>query len=332
MKIGRSEIGAGHPTYIIAEMSANHGNSLNHAKEVVYAAKEAGANAIKLQTYTADTLTLNCDRKEFRIGSGTIWEGRSLYDLYQEAYTPWEWHPALFSLANELGMDCFSTPFDKSAVDFLETLNPPAYKIASFELVDLPLIELVASKGRPVIMSTGMGSIAEISDAVAVIKKAGVPLVLLKCTSAYPAKPESMNLLTIQNLSATFSVPAGLSDHTIGGTVPIAAVTLGARVIEKHFTLSRQEGGPDSSFSMEPHEFKEMVDSVRIVEKAIGTVSYELTESEVASRMFRRSLFVAEDIAAGERLMNEMFVRLDLEMACLQSILGKLWGGLRGNR
>ncbi len=305
MKIGRAEIGPGKPTYIIAEMSANHGNSLNHAMDVVSAAKESGANAIKLQTYTADTLTLACDRQEFRIGRGTLLEGRTLYDLYQEAHTPWEWHYPLFELANKLGLDCFSTPFDRSAVEFLESLNPPAYKIASFELVDLPLIEFVASKGRPIIMSTGMGSLAEISEAVAIVKKAKVALALLKCTSAYPALPESMNLLTIPNLASTFSVPAGLSDHTLGGTVPIAAVTLGARVIEKHFTLSRDEGGPDSSFSMEPQEFKAMVNAVRSVEKALGSVTYDLTDSEEASRIFRRSLFIAEDVCEGDKFTEQ---------------------------
>jgi pseudaminic acid synthase len=292
-------------TYIIAELSANHGGSLDHALAVIHAMKEAGADAVKLQTYTADTLTIDCVREEFRAGKGTLWEGRTLYDLYQEAHTPWEWHPELFKLANDLEMDCFSTPFDKTAVDFLEALNPPAYKIASFELVDLPLIEYVASKGRPIIMSTGMGSLAEISEAVDVVKRSRVPLALLKCTSAYPSPPESMNLRTIVHLAEAFDVPTGLSDHTHGIATAVAAVALGACVIEKHFTLSRAETGPDSAFSLEPQEFKEMVNAVRITEKAIGKVCYELTQPEVASKNFRRSLFAVQDIAAGETFTDE---------------------------
>jgi pseudaminic acid synthase len=293
-------IGPGQPTYMIAELSANHGGKLEQALSVIRAMKDAGADAVKLQTYTADTLTLKSDRLEFRVGVGTLWEGRTLYDLYEEAHTPWDWHAKLFQLANELGMDCFSTPFDKTAVDFLETLNPPCYKIASFELVDLPLIEYVASKGRPIIMSTGMGTLAEISEAVDVIKKAGVPLALLKCTSAYPSPPESMNLRTIPHLAEAFAVPAGLSDHTLGISVPIAAVALGACIIEKHVTLSRDDAGPDSAFSLEPDEFKNLVDSVRVAEKAIGKVNYQLTEKELASKVFRRSLFVVEDIKKGD--------------------------------
>lgn len=291
--------------YIIAEISANHGGSLEHACNTIRAIKESGADAVKLQTYTPDTITIDCDRPEFRVGKGTLWEGRTLYDLYAEAYTPWEWHAELFRLARELGMDCFSTPFDPTSVDFLETLNPPAYKIASFELIDLPLIEYVASKGRPIIMSTGMGSLAEISEAVDVVKKAGVPLTLLKCTSSYPAPPESMNLRTIPNMSQAFGVPVGLSDHTLGIAVPVAAVALGATVIEKHFTLSRNDGGPDSAFSLEPHEFKALVDAVRVAEQALGSVSYNLTGPEEASKIFRRSLFATEDIAANDAFTIE---------------------------
>ncbi len=292
-------------TYIIAELSANHGGSVEHACQTLRAIHEAGANAIKLQTYTADTLTINSRRPEFMIGKGTLWEGRNLYDLYSEAYLPWEWHHPLFELAIELGMDCFSTPFDKTAVDFLEQFDPPAYKIASFELVDLPLIEYVASKNRPIIMSTGMGTLAEITEAVDTVKKAGVPLTLLKCTSAYPSPPEAMNLLTIPHLAEAFGVPTGLSDHTLGIAVPIAAVALGATVIEKHVTLSRDIPGPDSEFSLEPHEFKQMVDSIRVTEKALGKVNYELTEKEEASRVFRRSLFVVKDIKKGEVFTTE---------------------------
>jgi pseudaminic acid synthase len=287
-------------TYIIAELSANHGGSLDHACETMRAMKTAGADAVKLQTYTPDTMTINCDREEFQVGTGTLWAGRGLYDLYEEAHTPWDWHPRLFELAAKLGMDCFSTPFDPTAVDFLEQFDPPVYKVASFELVDLPLIEYIASKGRPIIMSTGMGSLAEISEAVEVIQAAGVPLTLLKCTSAYPSPPESMNLRTIPHLSQAFGVPTGLSDHTLGIAVPVAAVAVGACVIEKHFALARYVPGPDCAFSLEPAEFRAMVDAVRVTEKALGKVNYQITEKEQASKAFRRSLFVVQDVKAGE--------------------------------
>ena len=296
--IGRAQIGAA-PTFIIAELSANHCGSIEHACETITAMKEAGADAVKLQTYTPDTMTIDCDRDEFIVGKGTIWRGRRLYELYQEAHTPWDWHPELFRLANELGMDCFSTPFDRSAVDFLEKLNPPCYKVASFELVDLPLIEYIASKRRPIIMSTGMGSLAEISEAVDVVKAAGVPLALLKCTSAYPSLPESMNLQTIPHMAQAFGVPTGLSDHTLGIAVPVAAVALGACIIEKHFALRRSDGGPDAAFSLEPHEFRAMVNAIRTTEKALGNVCYQRTAEELASSVFRRSLFVVNDIEAG---------------------------------
>ena len=301
--IGDSEIGAGR-TYLIAELSANHGGSLKHALNTLKAIGATGADAVKLQTYTPDTMTINCPRSEFTVGEGTLWTGRTLHDLYEEAHTPWAWHAELFQLANQLGMDCFSTPFDRTAVDFLETLNPPCYKIASFELVDLPLIEYVASKGRPIIMSTGMGTLAEISDAVEVVKKAGVPLALLKCTSAYPSPPESMNLRTIPHLSEAFDVPVGLSDHTLGISVPVAAVALGACIVEKHVTLSRADPGPDSVFSLEPDEFTRLVDSVRVTEKSLGKVNYQLTDKEMASKIFRRSLFVVENVEAGEQFTH----------------------------
>ncbi|WP_286765749.1 MULTISPECIES: pseudaminic acid synthase [Rhodopirellula] len=291
--------------YMIAELSANHGGSLEHALKTIRAMKDAGADAVKLQTYTADTLTIDCDRDEFKVGTGTLWEGRTLYDLYEEAHTPWGWHEALFAEANNLGMDCFSTPFDNSAVDFLEQFDPPYYKVASFELVDLPLIEYIASKGRPIIMSTGMGSLAEISDAVDVVKAYGVPLTLLKCTSAYPSPPESMNLRTISHLAEAFGVPTGLSDHTLGIAVPTAAVAMGATVIEKHFTLAREQPGPDSAFSLEPHEFQAMVDAIRVTEKALGKVCYQRTEKEQASTAFRRSLFVVQNVEAGETFTSE---------------------------
>lgn len=287
--------------YIVAELSANHNGTLERALAILDAAAECGADAIKLQTYTADTLTLDLSSEDFIVRiPGSQWSSRSLYSLYREAYTPWEWHEQLFSYANKIGIDCFSTPFDPTSVDFLEALNPSCYKIASFEVVDLPLIEYVASKGRPIIMSTGMATLAEISEAVDVVKAANVPLALLKCTSAYPSPPEAMNLATIPHLAQAFNVPVGLSDHTLGIAVPVAAVALGARIIEKHFTLSRDEPGPDSAFSLEPHEFKAMVDAIRIAEQAVGTVHYGVTEHDAASRCFRRSLYAVKDIAQGE--------------------------------
>jgi N-acetylneuraminate synthase len=303
MSIGGRRIGAGSPVYVIAELSANHGQSFEQAARLVRAAKQVGADAVKLQTYTADTLTIRSDRPEFRVGGGTLWDGRTLYDLYSEAYTPWEWQPKLKALADDLGLDLFSTPFDPSAVEFLEQMDVPAYKVASFELVDLPLIERIARAGKPVIMSTGMATLAEIADAVDVARRAGAAgIVLLKCTSAYPAPPEEMNLRTIPHLAEAFGVPAGLSDHTLGIAVPVAAVALGACVIEKHFTLSRAEPGPDSAFSLEPDEFRAMVDGVRMAEKALGTVHYGLSGKDEASRVFRRSLYVVEDIQAGQPL------------------------------
>lgn len=301
MKIGNTLIGPGHATYIIAEMSANHGQDYDQAVQILRAAKEAGANAVKLQTYTPDTLTIDCENEYFRIGTGTIWKGRFLHSLYSEAFTPWEWQPKLAKLANELGMDCFSTPFDATAVDFLELMNVPAHKIASFELVDIALIQRIARTGKPIIMSTGMATLAEIAEAVNAIHEArGTQLALLKCTSAYPAKPEEMNLKTLPDLAARFGVPVGLSDHTLGIAAAVAAVTLGASIVEKHLTLSRAVPGPDSAFSLEPNEFKQMVDTIRTTEKALGCVSYQLSEDENTSKLFRRSLFVVEDVKAGE--------------------------------
>jgi pseudaminic acid synthase len=285
---------------IVAEVSANHNQDISRAEAIIRAAAEAGADAVKLQTYTADTITIPCDNEYFRI-KGTLWEGRTLHDLYQEAYTPWEWHPRLMTLANSLGMACFSTPFDATAVDFLETLNVPCHKVASFEVVDIPLLQKIAATGKPVIMSTGMATLAEIDEAVRTLRENGTKdLVLLKCTSSYPAPPEEINLRTIPHLAEAFGCPAGLSDHTLGSAVAVAAVALGACVIEKHFTLSRADGGPDSVFSMEPEEFKRMVQDIRTVEKALGHVNYVLTEKEKSSVVFRRSLFVVEDVQAGE--------------------------------
>jgi N-acetylneuraminate synthase len=303
--IGRRRVGPGHPVYIIAELSANHNQRYEQAVRLVHAAKEAGADAVKLQTYTADTLTIQSERPEFRIGGGTLWDGRTLWDLYQEAYTPWEWQPKLKELADELGLDLFSTPFDGTAVDFLERMDVPAYKVASFELVDLPLIETIARTGKPMIMSSGMATLAEIAEAVHAARRAGaVGIALLKCTSAYPAPPEEMNLRTIAHLAEAFGVPAGLSDHTLGIAVPVAAVALGACVIEKHFTLSRAEPGPDGAFSLEPAEFRAMVAGVRTVEKSLGTVHYGLSGKDEACRVFRRSLYVVRDIRAGEPITD----------------------------
>lgn len=294
-------IGPGRPVYVIAELSANHGQNLELAVATLRAMKAAGADAVKIQTYTADTLTIACDNEYFRIGGGTLWDGRTLHDLYREAALPWEWTPKLQQVAAELGLDFFSTPFDATAVDFLETLDVPAHKVASFELVDLPLLRKIAATGKPVIASTGMASLAEIEEAVTTLRAAGTrQLALLKCTSAYPAPPEEMNLRTIADLSRRFDAPAGLSDHTLGIAAPVAAVALGACLIEKHFTLSRQQPGPDSAFSLEPDEFKAMVAAIRTAEKALGAVNYEISPNESKSRIFRRSLFVVEDMKAGE--------------------------------
>lgn len=306
MQIQDRTIGAGNPCYIIAEMSANHGQSFDMAIEIVHAAKDAGADAIKLQTYTPETLTIDSRRPEFLIGKGTLWEGRNLYDLYGEAYTPWEWQPKLKAEAEKLGMHCFSTPFDETAVNFLEQMEVPAHKIASFELVDTTLLKQVAATGKPVIMSTGMATLAEIDDAVRTLRSNGCnQLALLKCTSAYPSLPEDMNLRSIPHLNEAFEVPAGLSDHTLGIAVPVAAVALGACIIEKHFTLRRSDGGPDSVFSLEPAEFRAMVDAVRVAERALGRVKYEISEKEHASRVFRRSLFVVRAIRKGEQFTVE---------------------------
>lgn len=303
--INNHKIGQGHPTYIIAEMSANHNQDFDTAVRIMEMAKEAGADAVKVQTYTPDTLTIDCDNEHFRI-KGTIWEGKNLYALYREAYTPWEWQPKLKEIADKLALDLFSTPFDSTAVDFLEHMDVPAYKVASFEVVDLPLLRKIAKTNKPIIISTGMATLSEIDEAVQTVREAGGnELALLKCTSAYPAPVEEMNLRTIPHLAEAFGVPSGLSDHTMGSAVPLAAVTLGACIVEKHLTLSRKEAGPDSAFSMEPHEFKKMVEAVRIVERAIGEVRYEVTENERNSRMFRRSLFVVKDMQAGEQFTEE---------------------------
>lgn len=322
------KIGHNHPVYIVAEVSANHRQDFDRAEEIVRAAAAAGADAVKLQTYTPDTLTLDCDRPEFQIGAGSLWAGRTLYDLYGEAYTPWDWQPNLNAVAMLLGIQCFSTPFDDTAVDFLESMRVPAYKISSFELVDTGLLRKVAGTGKPVIMSTGMATEKEIAAAVATLRQAGCrQLALLKCTSAYPAGPEDMNLRTIPDMAERFGVPVGLSDHTTGIAVPVAAVALGACIIEKHITLSRSEGGVDAAFSLEPAEFRQMVEAVRTVEKALGRVSYEPAPGEEASRAFRRSLFVVRDMKAGEVFTRENVRSIrpghGLEPAKLDEILGR---------
>jgi len=314
--------------YIIAELSANHGGSLETAKKTILAAKEIGANAIKLQTYTADTLTLNSDKDDFIIKGGTLWDNKRLYDLYKEASLPWEWHEKLFSYAKEIGIDIFSSPFDKSAVDFLETFNPVAYKIASFEITDYELIRYCASKMRPMIISTGIATINEIQDAVDICRQEGnEDIVLLKCTSAYPAALEDANLRTIQNLAETFGVMSGFSDHTLGITAPIVAVTLGAQVIEKHFILDKSIGGADADFSMDKQEFKTMVLAVRDVEKLLGKVDYSMNEKKKKNRQFSRSLYVGEDIKKGD-IFTEKNIRsvrpgYGMHPKHLQDILGK---------
>lgn len=292
-------------TYIVAEMSANHAGSLERAKEIIHAAKKSGADCIKLQTYTPDTLTIDCDNEYFHIDNGT-WAGENLYQLYQKAYTPWEWQADLKSEADKVGIDFFSTPFDKTSVDFLEDIGVEFYKIASFELVDIPLIEYVASTGKPIIMSTGMASLGEIEDAVqAVRSKGNNQLVLLHCASAYPAITDEMNLKTMVNMKETFQVPVGLSDHSMGSVGAITAVAMGASVIEKHFCLGRDIENPDASFSMTPQEFEKMVMDIRQAELAIGGVSYGITRQEKPNIVFRRSIFSVADIRKGERITPE---------------------------
>jgi len=290
-------------------MSANHAGDRQRAIEIIHAAKESGADCIKLQTYTPDTMTINSNKKYFQINQGT-WKGENLYSLYQKAYTPWEWQGRLKKEAEALGLDFLSTPFDKTAVDFLESLEVNSYKIASFELTDIPLIKYIASKGKPIIMSTGMSTLGEIEKAVATVRSQGnEKLCILKCSSAYPSVPEDMNLRTIQNLKDIFGIPVGLSDHSMGSIGAVTAVAMGANVIEKHFCLSRKIENPDASFSMEPQEFKQMVEDIRTAERAMGRVSYELSERERTNRVFRRSIFAVKDIKVGE-IFNEENIRV----------------------
>lgn len=326
LEVAGRRLGPGQPAFIVAELSANHLQDFERAVRLVRAAKAAGADAIKLQTYTPETMTL--DLPELEIGPGTIWAGRRLFDLYREAATPWEWHRPLQQLAAAEGLLFFSTPFDATAVDFLEELEVPVYKIASFELVDLPLIRRVARTGKPIFLSTGMATKEEIGAAVAAARQEGNnQLVLLKCTSAYPAPPEEMNLRTLADLQETFRVLVGLSDHSLELAIPVAAVALGACVIEKHLTLSRAEPGPDSAFSLEPAEFQAMVAAVRVAEKALGRPCYEAGPQEAASRFFRRSLFVVQDMRAGEIFtadkVKSLRPALGLPPRHLEEILGR---------
>ena len=328
IQINGRAVGAGEPVYVIAELSANHNQDFDQAVRIIRAAKQAGADAVKLQTYTPETITFQSDREYFRVNGGTIWDGRNLHDLYQQAYTPWEWQPKLKQIADELDIDLFSSAFDPTAVDFLEQLNVPAHKVASFELVDIPLIQKMARTGKPLIMSTGMASLEEIEEAAGAARDAGATqIALLKCTSAYPAAPEEMNLRTIPELARKFGVPAGLSDHTLGIVAPVTAVALGACIIEKHLTISRALKGPDSAFSLEPSEFKGMVDAVRIAERALGEVKFGAHGREAGSHIFRRSLFVVCDVRTGEPFTPENVRSIrpghGLHTRFLSEVLGK---------
>lgn len=309
MKIDEFKIDATSPCFIIAELSANHNGDIDIAKETIRAAKRAGADAIKLQTYTPDTLTIDCSNEFFQIAQDTLWDGKTLYELYGEAYTPWEWHRELFELAKEEGLICFSSPFDKSAVDFLEDLDAPAYKIASFEIQDIPLIKYAASKNKPIIISTGIATEEDIQLAVnACIEAGNDNIALLKCTSSYPAPLELANLRTIPDMNNRFNVQVGFSDHTYGSLAPTIAVTLGAKIIEKHFILDKKIGGPDADFSLDVDEFKDMVNKVRDTEKLLGTVSYEVSEKVQKNKKFARSLFVVENVKQGD-IITEQNVR-----------------------
>ncbi|MEN4018365.1 MAG: pseudaminic acid synthase [Methanobacterium sp.] len=330
-KIDKRKIGENNPVFIIAELSANHLGNFDLAVDTIKAIKESGADAIKMQTYSPDTLTIDCNDKYFKIKQDTLWDGSTFYDLYKDAYMPWEWQPKLKKIAEKLGLIVFSSPFDKTSVDFLENMDMPSYKIASFEITDIPLIEYVASTGKPVIISTGIAELCDIELAVNTCKKEGNDqIALLKCTSSYPAPLEEINLNTIPNLKETFNTVVGLSDHTRGNSVPIASVALGAKIIEKHFILDRNLGGPDAEFSLEPEEFKVMVKSVREVEKALGKVSYELTEKTKSSREFSRSLFVVEDVEKGDKFTenNVKSIRpgFGLHPKYLKDIIGKTAG------
>lgn len=327
IKLSNRVIGDNQPCYIIAEMSANHAGNINRAIEIINAAKDAGADCIKIQTYTPDTITINCDNEYFKINKGT-WAGENLYNLYGKAYTPWEWQPTLKKEAEKVGLDFLSTPFDKTSVDFLEEINVAFYKIASFELVDIPLIKYVALKGKPMIISTGMATVEEIEEAILTARSSGCKdLCLLKCSSSYPAISKDMNLLTITDMEKRFGVVTGLSDHSLGSISALTAVALGAKVVEKHFCISRSIQNPDSAFSMEKQEFKKMVQEIREVEKAIGQISYDISSQEENNRLFRKSIFAVEDIKAGD-IFNENNIRVirpayGLHPRYYETIIGK---------
>ena len=327
-KIGEKEIGLNEPVFIIAELSANHMNDFDIAVKTIEAMVEAGADAVKFQTFTPDTITIDCDNEYFQIKQGTVWDGQVLHNLYEDAYMPWDWQPKLKKIAENLGLIVFSSPFDKTSVDFLEDMDVPAYKIASFEITDIPLIEYVASKGKPVIISTGIASFEDIELAVKTCLDAdNDKIALLKCTSSYPAPLEEINLNTIPDIKEKFNVVVGLSDHTLGGEVSTAAIALGSNIIEKHFILDRTMGGPDSEFSMEPDDFKQMVDSIRNVEKALGKISYELSDKMKANREFSRSLFAVRDMKKNEVITEENVHSIrpgfGLHPKYLKEILGK---------
>lgn len=326
--IGGTYIGEGHPSFIIAELSANHNGSIETAIATIRAAKRTGANCIKFQTFTADTITLDSKKDDFKISQGTLWDGQYLHDLYKQAYTPWEWHEELFNVAKEEGLVCFSSPFDKTSVDFLETLNVPAYKIASFEITDIPLIEYVASKGKPIILSTGIAEQEDIELALDACRRMGNnEIALLKCTSSYPAPIEEANMCMVKDLAERFDVISGLSDHTMGATVPIVATVFGAKIIEKHFILDRSIGGPDAAFSMNEEEFTDLVKAVREAEQASGKVDYTLTKKQASGKDFSRSLYAVEDIKEGD-IITEKNVRsirpgFGLHPKYFSQILGK---------
>ena len=325
MKIGKFD--TNDKVFIVAELSANHSGSFQIAKDTIYAAKESGADAVKLQTYTPDWMTIDCDKEDFIIKGGTLWDGKKLYELYKWAMTPLEWHKELFDYARSLGLEVFSSPFSTEAIDFLEQFNPPAYKIASFEITDYEFIEYAASKGKPLIISTGIATIDEIVDVVSICKKHSIDIALLKCTSAYPAPLEEANLSMIPNMKETFGVEVGFSDHTLGITAPIVAVSLGARIIEKHFILDKSLDSPDKEFSLDPNEFKKMVEAVRDTEKLLGKIDYSLNEKRKNNRRFARSLYVVKDIKKGEKFTSENVKSIrpgyGLHPKYLKQILGK---------
>lgn len=328
IRIGKRYVGEGEKTFVVAEVSANHLQDYGRAEAIIKAAAQAGADAVKLQTYTPDTITLDCDNDYFQITQGTIWDGTTLHKLYEEAYTPWEWQPRLMEYANGLGLECFSSPFDDTAVDFMKEMDMPAYKVASFEINDIPLIRKIAGLGKPVILATGIAYLEDMERALQVCKEEGnEQVVLLKCTSAYPSPYEEMNLKVIPSMAQVFDCITGLSDHSMGTAAAVASVALGAKMVEKHLTLSRADGGPDGAFSMEPDEFKKMVDEIRIVEKALGKVTYELSEKQKRSREDGRSLFVVKNMKEGE-IFTEENVRsirpaFGLHTMYLDEIMGK---------